>query len=374
MNSRAKLAMLKAVLSRRSPVYVQFALSKHCNLKCAMCQAVESRKQESELNLGQIDKLSSVLAGLGAGIVILTGGEPLLRADLAEIIRIFTRKGLEIRLQTNGILATEEKVASLVKAGLKEVTLSLDTLDSAKQDMINNQSGSWERILRALALFSRLLPKKANISGVNTVVSAMNLAELPKIIRFVSGIGFYSSLIPVHLSSGRAPQSFIVRGSNSQFEFSKDNFELIDEIYARVIEMKKQGYLVHNSFRFLKESPTFLKYGQVKWPCDSPHLYFSISPGGYFLPCVDLQADKSMLDDDFVEVFRSKEFKRKIRNMVKGCAGCFYACYPEITYFCRDVRTFFERVYQGWGISRKTRAPVSYEDSLGLIEKIKREP
>lgn len=374
MNSRAKLAMLKAVLTRRSPVYVQFALSKRCNLKCAMCRAVESRKQENELNLSQIDKLAAVLAKLGAGIVILTGGEPLLRQDLDEIVRIFTRKGLEVRLQTNGILAAEEKVASLVSAGLREVTLSLDTLDADKQDMINNQQGSWDKIIRSLALFSHMLPKKANISGVNTVVSAMNISEIPKIIKFVSRIGFYSSLIPVHLSCSGIPQSFIIRGSDRRFEFTGDNFGLIDRTYAKVIEMKKQGYFVQNSFRFLKESRAFLKYGRVKWPCDSPYLYFSISPGGYFLPCVDLQADKSMLDDDFIEVFRSKEFKRKVRSMVEKCAGCFYACYPEITYFCRDFKTFFERTCQGWVMSRRTRVPVDYEDSLKLAERINQEP
>jgi MoaA/NifB/PqqE/SkfB family radical SAM enzyme len=137
--------------------------------------------------------------------------------------------------------------------------------------------------------------------------------------------------------------------------------------------MKKQSYHIHNSFRFLRETPDFLKYGKVNWSCDSPYLYFSISPQGYFLPCVDLKGTNSMLDDDFVDVFYSKKFQDSIRDAVEKCPGCFYACYPEISYFCRDLITFVERIKQGYRIFNTTRITVSYQDSLSLIEQIRKE-
>lgn len=372
MNLKTKLIMLKGLVTKRSPIYVQFALSKYCNLKCSMCQAVEARKNEKELNLAEIKRLSEVLNKLGVGIIILTGGEPLLRRDLVEIVDIFTQKGLEVRIQTNGQLATEQNLKALLEAGLKEATLSLDTLDPEKQDRINNQEGSWDKTIHALAPFSQILPKKGNMTGVNTVVSKLNIEEIPKIVKFVTAIGFYSSLMPVHLSSSNAV-GFIVRADAPEFRFSKADFGLIDNIYTELIQMKKAGYHIHNSFRFLRESSTFLKYGKVHWSCDSPYLYFSISPGGYFLPCVDLKGTKSMLDDDFIEVFYSKSFQENIRDTVKKCPGCFYACYPEVTYFCRDFKTTLERFWQGYKISRIVRKPVCYEDSLKLIEEIKKE-
>lgn len=372
MNLKTKLTMLKGVITKKSPIYVQFALSKYCNLRCSMCQAVEARKNERELNLDEIKKLASVLNRLGAGIIVLTGGEPLLRKDLPEIVKIFTEKGLEVRLQTNGLLATEEKIKAFLDAGLKEVTLSLDTLDPEKQDRINNQAGSWDKTIKALALFSDLLPKRGNMTGVNTVVSKLNIDEIPRIVKFVTAIGFYSSLIPVHLSSNNTGD-FIVRADASQFKFSESDFGLINNIYAEIILMKKAGFHIHNSFRFLSESPNFLQYGKVNWTCDSPYLYFSISPGGYFLPCVDLKGTKSMLDDDFIEVFYSKSFQEDIRKTVKDCPGCFYACYPEITYFCRDFKTTVERFWQAYQISRTLRRPISYDGCIRLIEKIRYE-
>lgn len=370
MNIRTKLAFIKGILTKRSPIYVQFAVSKYCNLKCSMCRAVESRKEERELSLEEIKRLAGMLEKLGVGIVILTGGEPLLRRDLAQVVEAFTCRGIEARLQTNGLLATEENITSLLNAGLQEVTLSLDTLDADKQDRINNQQGSWDKTIRALALFSRLLPKRGNMTGVNTVVSRINIGELPQIVEFVTKIGFYSSLIPVHLSL-EGDNDFIVRAKGEDFRFSAEDFAVIDRAYQEVIRMKKKGYHVHNSFRFLKESQDFLKYGRTTWRCDSPDLYFSISPQGYFLPCVDLKGDKSMLSDDFIEAFGLSSFKEKIRHAVTNCPGCFYACYPEVSYFCRDPKTTLERLWQGARIARTIRRPVGYEESLQLAREIK---
>ena len=370
MNLRTKLSFIKGLITKRSPIYVQLAVSKNCNLRCLMCKAVESRKDESELSLEQIGKLAKVLKSMGVGIIVLTGGEPLMRKDLPDVVRQFSSLGLEVRLQTNGLLATEEKIKALLEAGVREVTLSLDTLDAKKQDAINNQDGSWDKTIRALALFSRLLPKIGNMTGVNTVVSRLNISEIPGIIKFVSALGFYSSLIPVHLTQSESAD-FIVRAEGDEFRFHKEDHALIDTVYASVVRMKKQGYNVHNSTRFLKLSPVFLKYGRVNWACDSPNLYFSISPQGYFLPCVDLKGQKSMLDDDFLEVFASAEFKKSVRRQVTTCPGCFYACYPEVSFFCRNPLTTLERIIQGYRISQTARIPLSYEDSLELARKIK---
>jgi len=143
------------------------------------------------------------------------------------------------------------------------------------------------------------------------------------------------------------------------------------KIYSKVIEMKRAGYHVHNSYRFLRESPDFLKHKKIHWKCDSPDLYFSISPSGKFLPCVDIDTDINMLDPRFLDLFFSEDFRNNMRERVKNCFGCMYACYPEITFFCRDSRVFFERLLQGFKISRFKRREKTYEDLLKLTEKIK---
>ncbi len=376
-----KVRLVKSVITKNRPLYVQFAVSKNCDLKCRMCHVVESRKHERELSLDEIKRLAETLASLDIGVLVLTGGEPLLRKDLPQIIEAFISRGINVRLQTNATLATDRRVEALVAAGLKEVTISLDTLDAAKQDDINNSEGSWMRIIRGISVFSRHLPLKGNISGINIVVSRLNLKEIPALIRFTTAIGFYASLIPVHVSDagsrgsaqheGRKKDDFIVRADSPDFAFSSDDFPSLDSTYAEVLRMKKNGFLVYNSKRFLRESPDFLKYKRIHWKCDSPALYFSISPEGRFLPCVDIKTDKSMLSPDFAALYRSKVFRREIREIVERCPGCMYACWPEITYLCRDPFVFTERLIEGIKINSFKRKAMSQEEILRTAEEMR---
>jgi MoaA/NifB/PqqE/SkfB family radical SAM enzyme len=370
---RTKKALIKAVFSKKSPVYVQFAVTKLCNLKCRMCGSSVSRKSEAELTLAEVEKLADTLDKLNIGVILLTGGEVFLRPDIAEIVRVFSKKNFTVRLQTNGILADEEKIKAVYAAGVEEVTISLNTLIPEKQDKITGQNGSWEKIIESIARFSRMLPVRGTLLGVNTVVTKDNLEELPRLIRFVTEIGFYSSLIPIHLSNCD-DDDFIIRKHSPESAFRPEDFARIDAIYKQVIRMKKEGYNIYNSYKFLRNSPAFLKGKRINWRCDSPYLYFAISPSGNFLPCVDIKTSISMLDEGFADLYNSKDFQKKIRDMVKKCAGCFYACWPEITYSCRDPFVFWERVMLGIKASSSRRKPVTYPQCLSLIDKTNRQP
>lgn len=369
---RTKLSLAKAVLTKRTPVYVQYAVTNRCNFRCKMCDSSISRKEERELNLAEIEKIAGVLDKMNAGVILLTGGEPFIRDDIAEIIGIFSRKGFTVRLQTNGLLATEDKIRSAYRAGMREVTVSLDSLDSEKNDYITGQAGSWHKIIEAISRFSRILPYKGSMLGINIVVCKKNLEEIPDIIKFVSKIGFYASLIPIHLAPS-AEDKFIIRSYAPELAFGPEDHDKIGRIYGEVIRMKRSGYSIYNSYYFLRNSPSFLKGRRVAWKCDSPNLYFAISPSGNFLPCVDIKTSVSMLSDDFMDLWKSKSFRSEIEEKVKKCSGCFYACWPEISFLCRNPLVFLERAMLGLKVGLRKRKPVSYKECLGLIDSIKRD-
>ncbi|MDP2941076.1 MAG: radical SAM protein [Candidatus Omnitrophota bacterium] len=367
---RNSILILKSILTKRNPFYVQFALSKNCQLRCKMCRAVESRKEERELSLEEIERLAGVLARMGTVFLVITGGEPLLRNDLAEVVRIFTRNKISLRLQTNGIGISEAKIKALTEAGLRDVTISLVSLSARKQDFITGRDGSWNEVMRAIALFSQYLPVEKSLCGVNIVDSKLNLDEITKLVRFVSEFGFYASLIPVHLAE--EPGDYIVRGNNDLFAFGESDYPLIDLVYRELREMKKNGIRIYNSLRYLKESPYFLKYKKTYWRCDSPNLYFSISPSGGFLPCVDIKMDEPMLQaGDFVRRYHSAEFRKKVRSVVSSCPGCMYACWPEVSYLASDVRVFFSRIRDGLRVRLERRKPVSFDELIALAERFK---
>lgn len=378
INTKTALTFLKGVVTKKSPMYVQFALAKGCNIKCLMCSVVENRSHEKELTLSDIDILAHNLDKMGVSMLILTGGEPFLRKDLSDVVRLFKKHHIESRLQTNGLLVTEENLQAVIDAGVSEVTISLDTLNIEKQDVINQKEGSYFDILRALALFSKMFPIKGNMTGVNAVVSKSNIHEIPALIDFVTQIGFYVSLIPAHLTDEETKHpdedtSYLLRGDSEVMEITNAEHNAIDQAYEKIIQMKRDGYHVHNSNRFLRESPDFLKFKKVHWKCSSPDLYFSISPEGRFLPCVDLEIpmDIHMTHPDFLKNYTEGNFIGAIKEKVDACPGCMYACYPEIHYFCRDTSVFIERLFQGAKISRFTRKVMNFDRMVDLAEEIR---
>lgn len=361
---------LKSIIFKKNPFYVQFALSNSCNLTCKMCRAIESRRNEGELGIDEIEELARILSRIKVVFLVLTGGEPLSRKDLAEIVNIFTKNKIAVRLQTNGIGITKEKIDALMKAGLKNVTVSLGSLIPEKQDLITGKEGSYYEIMKGISLFSQHLPKTGSFCGINILVTKRNLAEIVSLVRFTSEIGFYASLIPVHLTEDLS--EYIVRGSDKSFAFDEDDYEEIDRVYAELIDLKRKGFRIYNSYRFLKESPDFLKHQRIHWNCHSPYLYFAISPSGNFLPCVDIKMNEPMLGNgDFVKRYYSNEFREKVRRVVEDCEGCMYACWPEISYLSDVFSVFLQRIVEGAHIQRSSRRPIDYREILTLADKFR---
>ena len=115
---------------------LRLSVTDRCNLRCAYCMPEEEYTwlpRESILSFEELTRLAAIFASLGAGRVRLTGGEPLLRNELADLVAALTAVPLvsEIALTTNGVLLAG-KAETLRRAGLDRVTVSLDTLDPAR--------------------------------------------------------------------------------------------------------------------------------------------------------------------------------------------------------------------------------------------------
>jgi len=144
-------------------------------------EGIAARPHSEILTFEEITKVVQEAAGMGISRLRLTGGEPLVRKDLTQLIRMLTEvPGIEeISLTTNGHLL-EEMANSLAKSGLSRVNVSLDTLDPALFSRIT-RGGSLERVLRGIAAAEQagLAPIKINC----VVVRGINDQELPELAR-----------------------------------------------------------------------------------------------------------------------------------------------------------------------------------------------
>lgn len=344
----------------RAPVYVQVAVTPRCNLNCRMCQVAKTWRGEHELSLAEIGRIADTLRKLGVGYVVLTGGEPFLRRDLPEIVKLFSIQGFDVRLQTNGTLTTPELADHLVESGLRHISVSLNSLFSEKEEELAGRSGVWNKIVETLALFSQRLPARGSMLVLNSIVTPLTLAEAPALAEFAFRAGFFNSFIPVHVTDESMRYNY--RTPETGFRFPPQQHPKIDQIYARLIELKDRGYPVFGSRRFLRASAEFLKTGKTHWHCPIPGLFFEVAPDGRYSPCSEFTTSHSLLEPGFVDLYRSAPFRREVRGYALNCPGCMYACWPEVTYICTSPLIFFRRAREFWRLLHFRRPVLSQKE------------
>lgn len=134
-----------------APTLVSFAVTRECNLECKHCysQSVDS-PHPGELNTAEAKQLISQIADAGTHILILDGGEPLMRPDIFELVQHARSTGLTAVMGTNATLITPEVAAKLVEADVQGLAISLDGADAETHDGFRGMDGAWEDTLEGI--------------------------------------------------------------------------------------------------------------------------------------------------------------------------------------------------------------------------------
>jgi len=183
-------------------------LTRRCNLACAHCYLdAKTLRQgdEDELSTSEVQALLDDVAALGHGtMVVLTGGEPLVRKDLETLIRHGSALGLPMVVGTNGMLLSERRVGSLKNAGVLGLGISLDSLDPDCHDRFRGQKGAWAKTMAGI--------ERCRRNGVDFQlhfsVTDDNAHELPAMIEFGQSCGARAINVFFLVCVGRA-QSII---------------------------------------------------------------------------------------------------------------------------------------------------------------------
>ena len=379
-SSLSKMTLAKAALFQDAPVYVQFYVTARCNLTCEQCNIIYANSDVRECTIDEIKRIADNFAKMGVAIVLLTGGEPFARKDLPEIIHAFESRGVHVRMQTNGF-ATEDQIARAVEAGGKDISISLDSLQPAMQDKINGDfNESWHQALKAMSLFTRYLPKEGSFASLGCVLQPQNMGDIEDVVRFGSAISWFASLVPVHVSDYAHPRGF--RTFDQTLRFRKDEIPVVDAVIERVRKMRKEGFLLFDSDQYLDDIKRFVRDEPTTWRshnnnvCDSPNLYFALLPNGEFAPCCDFRLGNSYpaYESNFPKIYRSKAWREEVTQVTRACDGCMYGSYPEMTISMRFMAAKLQRVGTFLTAPPQKNWPLSYEQLLGLAEKIRSEP
>lgn len=362
LNPRGYTRIAEAFVSRRVPVYAHFGITHRCNLTCKMCGIWRYGNKKEELSVQEIQQMAAKMARLGVVQVSIGGGEPFSSEILEDAAKAFVDAGLNVRVLTNGVGVPEERIRRCVEYGVKNFSISLDSLYPARFDYICEREGSWEQAVRTMTLIGQLLKENPRGGGglpsINCVVSNLNLEELPDMVRFGEAIGFHVSFLPVELladekAGARNWEARFIRyrpemGLNTGEAHSNDGAAAvrarIDGAYDALIKMKKAGGAILNSTPYLDASRMYLKTGRFPAEgCDAGRLYFIIAPSGQFTICHRTQQQHlHFLDPEFEAYFQSPEYEHHRKLEAAGCEGCMRACWIDTSFMFRTLEGFFE--------------------------------
>jgi len=168
------------------PRLVFWEVTKGCNLRCIHCRATAT-ELSSSLDLPTTIALNIIkqVSQLSLPILVLSGGEPLFRADIFELARYARECGLRVALATNGTLVNKEVARKIVDAGVRRVSISLDGADAATHDAFRGIPGAFEGALAGL----RNLKELGMSVQINMTIARHNAQQLPAVLEMVRRLG-----------------------------------------------------------------------------------------------------------------------------------------------------------------------------------------
>lgn len=211
-----------------TPRLIAFELTRRCNLRCKHCRAdAEHCQYEGELSLDEIKCILDSVAANFKPIMILTGGEPLLRDDIFDIIRYTVSVGLQPVMATCGTLLTPEIARDLREAGIQRISVSIDGPDAASHDDFRGIPGAFAATMAGL--------DAARAGGlafqVNTTVTRHNMDHVEDIYNLAISLG----------AAAFHPFLLVPTGRGKGLSHELLNPEEYERILNRIYEMRSNS-------------------------------------------------------------------------------------------------------------------------------------
>ena len=314
---RIKLAPASAVSTDEKfvPLVISWNMTLKCNLKCGHCYInAEDTKLPGELSTDAAKMLIHQITEVSKPLLILSGGEPLLRDDIYEIIRYGADRGLRMGMGSNGMLIDDEVARKLKDAGMWTVAISLDSSKPERHDEFRGVEGCWEHAVNAI----KMLKKTGIEVQVNCTVTQQNYDEIDEVMALAESLGVDNFHLFFLVPTGR--------GTDIEDITPKMYEEMIRSTLAKTTKYKLN----------VKPScaPQFMRVSKdqnvdmSRWVrgCMAGLYYCRIYPSGEVTPCPYMPVSLGNIRErSFKDIwFNSKVFKdlRNFESLKGKCGAC----------------------------------------------------
>jgi MoaA/NifB/PqqE/SkfB family radical SAM enzyme len=302
-------------LAPGKPHHAQWLVTRKCNYRCVGCN-VWKEPDQRELSTNEIKKGLDILKKLGIIELVLSGGDPLLRDDIGEIID-YASSMFVTTVYDNGSIAAK-KIDALQKVDF--VAISIDSLDEIKNDYIKSVPNAWRNATHAV----EILHREGIKVGVTPTISQKNLYEIVDITNHFTGKG-----IPVwyclysYDTSVDSKQLFRIGKANDEFVIT-DKQAMVD-LCNSLIEMKKKNKKILMTNKLLEAMRSIYEQDSKRtWKCQALEQFLVIDHLGRIAGCHSHNFAGSIFD--LPQKWKSIEFN-ELRERYRECTQCNYLCY-----------------------------------------------
>jgi len=293
-------------LIKISPIEASVKVTENCNSRCITCDVWKSGFQ-TDLTIQELKNVFYQLKEIGIKIIGFTGGEPLLRKDITELIKEAKKiTGAQVYIVTNGILL-KKKAKEIIDAGIDWIAISLDGIEKT-DEKIRGVPGHFKMVIDGINELKKI--KKDFKINVGTTILKDNISEIPELIELCKELG--------------VTWSFNLLDSNLYFfqNIDENNLKvsdqkLIDKTIDYLYKVKKENPKVFNldnkSLEFVRD---YLKFKNPKFFCVIGYLRIYIdSKLNIYSGCWALPPLGNLKQERLKNILHSPKYKKRVQDM-----------------------------------------------------------
>ncbi len=297
-----------------APLYIAWETTLLCNAHCLHCYSSSGPRvdRSGELSTEEALQMIDDLADAGLLLFAFSGGEPLLRKDIFELIQRAVEKEMVVNIASNGLLINEGMSKKIAAAGVHSVTVSLDGYNAEMHDHFRQHKGLFDKTTAAITLLAK--------EGIRVVVSftptLLNYSHGRKVVELAYSLGATGVNMSEYVPAGRGTREMALPPS------------LLKVVLEEWIEMRKEykgkmQIIWHDCRASLLVSEDHLdKYSG----CGAGKLTARIMVDGTLTPCVFLSTPAgNVKEKSFKEIWKNSELLNEIRNrdlLGGNCSTC----------------------------------------------------
>ena len=309
------------------PYLVALNLTRRCNLRCEHCYLDAGTRAEGgtdELTTAEVKDVIDRIAALSSGcMVVMTGGEPLLRPDIEDLVAHAADAGLMVVLGTNGLGLTPDRIDRLQKAGLAGAGISLDSLDPAFHDDFRGSAGAWGKTMAALDACR----DAGLVFQLHYSVTDDNAHEFESMVDFAKSAGALALNVFFLVCTGRGEKVTNISAATYEDVLRRVTRAAHDEPQL-MIRAKCAPHFKRMAWQLDPDWPITAAHGYEAGGCLAGSRYCRVTPTGGVTACPYIEDEAgSIRQQSFAQIWRDAPQFQALRapKLTGRCGACEFS-------------------------------------------------